>query len=364
MHLLDQRFRSPIAGLDISDQSIKYFFFRTTGKSGATGLSASGEFAVPEGIIVKGEIKNEGELVRLISGWRTEEKEIPAGAFFSVSLPEEKSFLRVIQLPRMKEEEISHAIRWEIEANIPLAFEEMMYDYEIITPTGTGEQPDHLDVIVTAFPKALVDSYVRVLRGAGLPLAALGLESEAIARAIVGDFHDGIPRIIADIGRTRTSLIVCIGGVLMFTTTIELGGQVIENSLAKAFQISQEEALHMKMRIGLDRKERNGAVFEALLPVMAVLGDELGRVVEYYQHHAAHMHGVPDTIASVMLVGGDANLLGIETYLSSALRLPVAVADPFIGVYPANAFTLPPLRKNESLTFATAIGLALWGIRT
>lgn len=361
---MDPIIRLPIAGLDISDVAVKYLAFDAKITKGAHRLAAFGEFQVPEGLIVKGEIQKEDELARVFGTWRAQEKKIPRSAFFVVSLPEEKSFLRVIQLPNMKEKEIEHAIRWEIEANVPLAFEDLIYDYEVIVPPSQTQQRDHLDIALTAFPKALINAYVRVLRAAGLSFAALELESQAITRSVVPDFHDNSVRIVADIGRIRTSFIVCVGGVIVFTTTIELGGQLFEEHLAKAFHISPEKARLMKMHIGLNRQERNGAVFEALLPIMAVLADELGRVVEYYRRHAEHMHGAPDAIGSIMLVGGDASLCGLETYLSSALQLPVRLADPFIGVIPKNKFVLPPIRKNESLAFATTIGLALRGIRT
>ncbi|MBI4225470.1 MAG: type IV pilus assembly protein PilM [Candidatus Sungbacteria bacterium] len=358
--------RLPIAGLDISDVSVKYLAFDPKIKKGVHGLAASGEFSVPEGIIVKGEIQKEkeDELSRIFSEWRAGEKRIPRSSFFVVSLPEEKSFLRVIQLPQMKEEEVEHAIRWEIEANIPLAFDELIYDYEIIVPPDRAKQTDHLDVAVTAFPKSLIEGYVRVLHRAGLSLAALELESQAITRSVVPDFADNISRIIVDIGRTRTSFIVCVGGAIVFTTTIELGGQLFEEHLAKAFHISPQEARLIKIETGLNRKERNGAVFDALLPIMAVLGDELKRVVAYYSHHAEHMHGASDAVQSIMLVGGDASLFGLETYLSQAVRLPVRLADPLVAAYPRHLFAVPPLRRNESLAFATTIGLALRSLRT
>lgn len=355
--------RLPTAGLDISDVAVKYLAFDPRTVASGHRLTAFGEFQVPEGLIVKGEIQKEAELIQLFSAWRAEEKRIPRSTFFVVSLPEEKSFLRVIQLPQMREDEVQHAIRWEIEANIPLAFEELIYDSEVIVPVDPAKRTDHLDVVVTAFPKPLIEAYVRVLHGAGLPLAALELESQAITRSVAPDFNKSSSRIIVDIGRTRTSLIVCIGGVIVFTTTIELGGQLFEEHLAKAFHISEEEARVMKMQIGLDRKERDGAVFDALLPIVAVLADELSRVVEYYHRHAEHMHGAPEAIEAIMLVGGDANLFGLETYLSSALQIRCFLADPLAGTYPGHAFMIPPLRKNEALAFATTIGLALRDIR-
>jgi hypothetical protein len=48
------------------------------------------------------------------------------------SLPEPKPFLRVLSLPAMEAKEVSEAIRWEIEANIPLTLDQVYYDWQIL----------------------------------------------------------------------------------------------------------------------------------------------------------------------------------------------------------------------------------------
>ena len=110
----------------------------------------------------------------------------------AVSLREEKSFFRVIQLPKVKIADIGKAIRWEIEANIPLPFEELVYDYEVVD--SFDEHLDHVDVVISAFPKTIVDAYVRVLGAAGLRLACLELESQAIVRSVNSPFSDSFSK--------------------------------------------------------------------------------------------------------------------------------------------------------------------------
>ena len=68
-------------------------------------------------------------------------------------------------------------------------------------------------------------------------------------------------------------------------------------------------------------------------------------------------------IGLVLLVGGDANLFGIETYLSSVLKLPVRMADPFVWFRERHPDLVPPIAKNVSLSYSTVLGLALRGIR-
>lgn len=354
--------RLTLAGLDISDRTVKYLALSQKRNGGKLDFTAFGEFEIPEGLIVNGEIKKEDDLVQIFSSWRAGEKNLPRSAFFVVSLPEEKSFLRVIQLPKIKQEEIQNAIRWEIEANIPLAFEDVIYDYETID-SSARESLDHLDIAVTAFPKTIVESYVRVLKQAGLPIFALELESQAIVRSTIADVSEQSATVIADIGRTRTSFIVCVGWTILFTKTIELGGQLFEQRIAQNLGISVLEAEKLKKEIGLNKHEHKAAVFEALIPTVAVLGDELVRMVEYYRTHASHAHSVQPEIRSILLVGGDANLFGLETYISSMVKIPARVLDPFTALRENFRLPVPPLRKNQMLSFATVVGLALRGMR-
>src|SRR3989344_7102977 len=111
--------------------------------------------------------------------------------------------LRLIQLPKIKREEVSGAVRWEIEANVPLAPEELAYDYEIVEPPENTL--DHIDVVITAFPKTVVESYLRVLKEAGLRVSALELESQALVRSTIAESQQKETVVLADIGRGRTS---------------------------------------------------------------------------------------------------------------------------------------------------------------
>src|SRR3989338_11184603 len=80
-------------GIDISDLSAKYLKFSKTGD-----LEIYGEFSIPEGIIETGEIKKENELEKVLSAWLAGDGRRFRSSFVTISLPEEKSFVRLIQL--------------------------------------------------------------------------------------------------------------------------------------------------------------------------------------------------------------------------------------------------------------------------
>lgn len=346
----------PAAGLDISDLSIKFLKFR---QNKNISIEFFGESTIPEGIIANGEIKNEDELAKILRALTIKEKRLRFAPIVA-SLPEEKSFLRLVQLPKVDRGKVEAAVRWEIEANIPVSPEELWYDHEIIETQD--EHIDHLDVVVTAFPRKLVESYVSVFKKAGFLPVALELESQAVVRAAINDLRSREANIVVDVGGTRTGISVVSGGAIIFTTTAPISGMVLEKAAAKSLGIDQTGAAVLLKEKGIGRSMEDGKIFSALLPSLNRLADEIRRAMEYYAHESKHSHGVGPAISSIFLVGGAANLAGLDTFLSVALKIPVHASDPFVAIRHRLDTVVPSITKESALSFATAIGLALWGI--
>ena len=349
-----------MTGLDISDLTIKYIAF-SKHRRNRIQVALSGEIAIPEGIIASGEIKNEHTLSEILASWFRKERKKLSSPFVTVSLPEEKSFVRLVQIPLIKTQEVEHAIRWEIENQIPLPVEDVVYDYELIQPPH--DQLDHRDVLITAFPRDMLEAYVRVIKAAGLRPYAMELESQAMVRACAVPLQDTVAKIILDIGRTRTNIVIFSGGAILYSAALEVGGLMFEQIIAKTLAINQPEAQRLKIEVGLDKTQVEARVFSALIPTVTILADEILRAMAYYRTHATHAHGAGSEIENILISGGDANLRGLDTYLASAVRVRVQIADPFSSVKQMMTQEIPPLTKREALAFTTAIGLALRDIR-
>lgn len=353
----DRFIRLPVAGLDISDRSVKYVKFS---RVRAGELEVYGEKEIAEGIIVEGRIAREQDFVAVLRDVRALLGRRWRSMGIAASLPEEKSFLRLMQLPNVKKEEAAGALRWQIEGQIPLPAEDLAYDYEVIDPFAPLPLPlsDHLDVVVTAFPKGVIESYVRVLKEAGFQPVALELESQAIARAVLGSARSPDAVVVVDMGRNRTSIAVCAAGSALFTATVPVGGRAMDEAISKGIAVGADDAARIKKEYGLAKDAYEGKIFAALTPLIDTLAAELGRTISYYEDHISHIHGGRPGIQRVLLSGGDANLLGLDTYLASRIRVPVYVADLFRECGKTSRYPVPEIPKNESLAFAAAIGLA------
>lgn len=186
----------------------------------------------------------------------------------------------------------------------------------------------------------------------------LELESQAISRALVPESFAGQSLMIIDIGAVRTSFIIFGGGSLIFTKSIAVGGRDFESAIAKGLGVSLEEARKIKVEVGLNRAYQDGRVFKALEPVLAVFVSELDRELAFYRDHPRSKHPELGDISAVYLCGGDANLIGLEKYLSAAVKRPVLLGNPFSN-FKFKDGVIPPIPRNESLKYTTAIGLAL-----
>ena len=358
-------------GLDISDLSLKIIKLKPHSRSFPSlrgekekkffGLASFGEEKIKPGIIEEGEIKDEEALVKVIKesltkvkGQKLKTKHVVA------SLPEEKAFLQVIQMPKMAEEELKSAVQFEAENYIPLPIGEVYLDSQIVPPVYN--HLDHLDVLIAALPKKTIDPYLSCLKKAGLIPKALEIESQGIARALVKNEVSPFPILLIDLGATRTSFIIFSGYSLRFTSSIPVSSQKFTEAISKTLKIDIAEAEKLKIKSGLKKESKEEKeVFEAMIPALTDLIEQIKRYLSYYQTHASHEHLPPNGkgVSKIFLCGGGANLKRLTDFLSTELKIPVELGNPWINILPEPLKEVPELSFEKSLSYTTALGLAL-----
>ncbi len=347
-------------GLDLSDLSLKIIQLERRGKF--LRLRSFLDKKIPEGLVVKGEIKNIKKVSKLIQEALREAKEPIKTKYVNLSLPEEKVFTKVIQMPKMKPEELSQAVKWEAEANIPLKREKVYLGWEVIGASSSERTSDHLDVFLAACSKELVDSYLKTLKDAGLQAITMEPESMSIVRALVKPTEAKEARLIVDLGATRAEVVIFSNQALRFTQNISISSGDFTRVIAKQLKLEESEAEKVKIKYGLDKTKMEGRVFDALTPILSDLSEQIQKSITFYQEHATHESTKDGLIHKILLCGGGARLKGLVSFLTIALKKKVEIANPWSNIVTLSsrkARELPPISKNESLVYTTAIGLAL-----
>lgn len=336
---------SPSFGLDISEESIKFTELILT-KNGIR-LGRYGEKTVPAGVIESGKIKDLKKLEEILTSLRKEEKINRV----RVSMPEEQVYLFRIYLDKEGLGDVREGIELSLEEHIPIPAQDVVFDYEILS-----EDAKNLYIQVAAIPKNVIENYLLVFENSGMSVLFFELEAQALARSIIKE-GDAETYMIVDFGKKRTGISIVSAGVLMFTSTIDVGGVVLSNVIQKSFKTTFEEAEKMKQKYGLGRDSENKEMFSVLLNGVSVLRDEISRhILFWFTNKEENRPHQP--IKKLILCGGDSNLIGLTDYLSVSLKIKVETANVWINIEDTQKY-IPEMNLEQSLSYATAVGLAL-----
>jgi len=330
-----------IFGLDIGDLSLKVAFLKKRGKR--IELKTYGEKILPPDYFFKGEIKKEKEVAQTIKKF-IEEKNISTPYVIAV-LPETKTFIKTIEILSSDVGDVLETIKKEIEQHIPLELEEVYFDWQRFSQNGKSK------ILVGLAPKSIVDSYVRILKMAGLKPVALEIESIAILRALIDKNEELMkPRIIIDFGATRSSLIIVDEGTIQLTISLPFSGEDLTKEIATKLKISLERAEKIKKEMGKENKDK--ILEEIVYSFLNNLTTTLGSHINFYEENSKRK------IEEIIICGGGANLFKLDSFLEENLKIKVKKGNPFQKIFKKNS----SLSEEDSLVYTTAIGLALRGL--
>lgn len=341
----------PAFGLDLSGGSFK--ILQLGEKDKETSIKAYSDIIMPKGMMLNDAIADSKTFSYLLK----QSLEKPQfgkidTSYVVASLPESKSFVRVIQIPQMSEAEAENAVPYEAESFIPMPLDQVYIDWQKIGLVG-----DKMNILMIATPKDFVDKYLDMLDNVGLKTVALEVESQSCHRALVAP-ESGETVLLVDLAALRSSLIMVEDGNLQFTSTIPIAGNSFTESIAKAFGVSSGKAEEIKRKVGLLNTTEYPNIQTGVMPVLNSLSAEIKNILKFHSEHSDKQ------VKKVLLLGGSAKLKGLPEILLSQL-LEVGVTE----VLQANPWqNVPDLKEQiinpyEALSYVTAIGLAMRGVK-
>jgi type IV pilus assembly protein PilM len=340
----------PSAGVDVSDTSLKYIQFKSDNRSGTQlELLYWGDIDIADGALERGVVHDGSKL----SAALREVKERIGISNVRVSLPEERAYLFETEIKRdTPKKEIRSLLEFRLEENVPLNPRDAFFDYDIIE-SRDGEM---LRVSVTAYAKDTVVSYYDACRNAGVIPISFEVEAQAIARASIPVGDQGT-HMIVDFGKTRTGVGIVHRGILMYTSTIDIGGGDLSSAMRKKLgDLPEAELTQLKNTQGLIRGAGDSTVYEVLSTSMSAIADEIGMRIQYWNtRDTAHEER---QIQSIILCGGSVNMKGLPAYFTEVLGVEAKRADVWQNAFSVEE-SVPPIGRRYSFGYATAIGLAL-----
>ncbi len=293
----------PFAGISISDSTVRSIKFGKKDK----GLYIENYFekSIPLGVITSGEVNDKEVLIKILGDLK---KDLGLD-YVKVSLPEEKAYLFTTKIPIVKKDEVLSAIESKIEENVPVSPAELIFDYKLL-----DHKKEQLDVVVSALPINVIDTYVDIVNRAGLSLLSLEIESQAIARSVLKpNYLETV--LIVHFGPEKVGLYIVSDRIVHFTSTIATKGESLNNPDFLSQEIKKLYVYWHTLKENVDKSERK-------ISEIVVCGETVDdSTVSYLASH----NGVKVSLGNVWTNVFDINTHVPEISFIDSLRYPAAI---------------------------------------
>ena len=252
-------------------------------------------------------------------------------------------------MPQLSDQELSAALRWEMEQYIPMPIDQVRTDWQVLNHQVSAESKT-MSVLLVAAPINTITKYDSILTLAGLTAANVETEIISVHRAL-RPIVSTEPNVIVHLGAMATDIAIVKDGLLNTVFSIGVGGLAITRAIALDLGIDMKQADDYKKAYGLTKDTFQGKVGKSLFPIMeSIVGDIKKAMLSFRQKYPN------DDIKQVVLSGGNAMLPGLDVFLTNSLNVQVVLGNCWSI---NNISNVPDSIKGDFNRFNVAVGLAL-----
>ncbi|QQS26846.1 type IV pilus assembly protein PilM [bacterium] len=344
-----------VFGLDIGQHEAKFLELKKSKRS--YQLIGIGSVELGSDTVIEGVIAEPEHLAEIIQAGlkRPSYGRITAKAV-AVGLPQAHLFTRSITLPAMKREKLTEAVQWESQQYIPMPMSDLYMDFEIVEEKkDTTGAIKNYEIFLVAAPRAIIDSYIKLLEFLQLTPHSFETTLAANIRALHPNSESHTPVLVLDVGSTATDMAIVTDTIKVSTTT-PFGGDQVTKIIAHHLKVSNEHALEIKTKFGIAESGLQEKVVSALHISLDQLVTEIQKLIKYYQERSTDERHSP--IEQILVTGGASHMPGFAKYLETKLKLPILITSAWDH---HNVKLASPLPQDVTSGFTTAFGLGLRG---
>lgn len=344
----------PVIGLDIGTSAVRAA--QVSVGRGTPSLTSFGQVALPPGVVVDGEIRDQGAVSEAISQLVKRTK--ITGKRVILGVANQRVVVRQVDLPYLEEKDFRSSLKFQVADHIPMPVDAAELDYQILGDFMTDSGEHMMRVLLVAAATDMVEAFVGTAAAAGLEPAGVDLTPFAVARAVSpaarGEAGTSGAEAIVDVGASVTSIYIHHSGEPRFVRILLVGGDDATNSLSSELGVPFDEAEAMKLDLGRGVGTPDGQ--RILQTRVAALVDEIRGSLDYYVSQEDS-----EPVSSVIMTGGGSLTPGLVASVEQAVRSQVRRATPLSQMnFSKSGLTQEQVVQVEPVA-AAAVGLAMGG---
>src|SRR5436309_992813 len=267
-------------------------------------------------------------------------------------------FSKFVKLPPVDASKVTQIIQYEAQQNVPFPLAEVVWDYQILGSTPTGE----MEVLLVAIKADIVEGLFRVTETAGLHLQLCDVSPAALCNAFrynYGDLDDCT--MLLDIGAKTSNLLFFEKGKV-FSRSINLGANSITQDFANESKLKYDVAEKIKIEEGFvslggayeePENPHQAAISKIARQFMTRLHIQVNQTMQFYRGQQGG--SAPQRL---FLSGGASIMPYTAQFFAEKLNVPVEYFNPLRNVQIDPAINLEDLAR-VAHSLGEVIGLGL-----
>src|SRR5262252_4222065 len=267
-------------------------------------------------------------------------------------------FSKFVKLPPVDTGKVTQIIQYEAQQNVPFPLAEVVWDYQILGSTPSGE----LEVLLVAIKSDIVEGLFRVTEAAGLHLQLADVSPAALCNAFrynYGDLEDCT--MLLDIGAKTSNLLFFEKGKV-FSRSINLGANSITQDFANESKKKFDAAEKIKVNEGFvslggayeePENQDQAAISKIARQFMTRLHIQVNQTMQFYRGQQGG-----SAPARLFLSGGASIMAYTAQFFAEKLNVPVEYFNPLRNVQIDPSLNLEDLAR-VAHSFGEVVGLGL-----
>ena len=267
-------------------------------------------------------------------------------------------FSKFVKLPPVDSSKVTQIIQYEAQQNVPFPLAEVVWDYQILGATATGE----LEVLLVAIKADVVEGLFRVTEQAGLSLQITDVSPAAICNAFRYNYADlDDCTMLLDIGAKTSNLLFFEKGKV-YARSINLGANSITQDFANESKLPFLKADQIKIDEGFvslggayeePENPHQAAISKIARQFMTRLHIQVNQTLQFYRGQQGG--SAPQRL---FLSGGASVMPYTAQFFAEKLNVPVEYFNPFRNVQIDPAVNLEELAR-VAHSMGEVVGLGL-----
>jgi type IV pilus assembly protein PilM len=269
-------------------------------------------------------------------------------------------FSKFVKLPPVDTSKVQQIIQYEAQQNVPFPLEEVVWDYQILGTSATGE----LEVLLVAIKTEVVEGLFKVAEGASLRMQLVDVSPAALCNAFrynYGDLEGEGCTMLLDIGAKTSNLLFFEKGKV-YSRSINIGANSITQDFATEAKLRFPEAEALKIEKGFvslggayeePDDPQAAAISKIARQVMTRLHIQVNQTIQFYRGQQGG-----SAPARLFLSGGASIMVYTAQFFAEKLNVPVDYFNPFRNIQIAPSINVEELAK-VAHSFGEVVGLGL-----